>query len=708
MSLSVLRTSTRFLPLKSTRLLLHTPSSLSARFQSSWSPTSIQAMPAATVARPNRASISNTNDSIPTFEVQLPPNVKVSKARKSGPMAKDLHIHIDSASASASASGSSSSSAEIENVPPPIIISTSAPAPAPAKKQRKSKKAVKVEEDVSNIDVEAEQPPVKRRRRAAQKAAIIEDDQADLDDSKSMTMQSVEPSEASDGEGEGEPELDSDGEPVKRNKKGNKIGKRAKKIKEPIVYVIPDVPSRDFRTEGPLELREERKDGFKGRLGYACLNTILRGQDPPKFCSRNVRIKTIDEKGLDWVKELALQNVKDIIPLLEFNAANNIHMMRLSSEIFPFAGHEKYGYDIAFASKELAEAGEVAKRLNQRLTMHPGQFCVLSTPRESVLTASIRELEVHAKVLDLMGIGPDGVMILHGGGTYGDREASLIRMKDVIENKLPPSVRRRLVLENDEMSYSAEELLPLCESVEPPVPFIFDFHHDLLRPSSLSVQEIIKRAQAIFAKRGITPKYHLSEPRPGAKTLMERRAHSDRCCQLPEALPYNADLMLECKDKEQGVLEMYRIYNLFDVNRDNLRPPADDLTTATGGRRSKLDGQGGATTKSRSPSPENSQSPKKESKRPVKESILVERAIEKAMAVAAKKGVEYKGPLSQKDREAARGPVMSAADVLEDMHKKAEWTRNELRQGRERPAYLEASDENKKVAAKEEPEPDAY
>jgi UV DNA damage endonuclease len=640
-------------------------------------------MPATTLTRRNRASIS---DNVPTLEVQIPPSVTVIKARRSGAKAENVHIKVEPASSS------SLSSSEVENVPPP---STLAAAPPAAKRQRKSKKAdVKVEE--IKVEQEEEQVPRKKRRRAAQKAAIIEDNQADFDDSKSI--QSAATSEASEADSV---ELDSDGEPVKRNKNGRKITKRKKKAKEPIVYVIPDVPSRDFRTEGPIELREERRDGFKGRLGYACLNTILRNQDPPIFCSRNVRIKTIEEKGLDWVKELALQNVKDIIPLLEFNAANNIHMMRLSSEIFPFAGHDKYGYDISFAAKELAEAGEVAKRLNQRLTMHPGQFCVLSTPRESVLTASIRELEVHAKVLDLMGIGPDGVMILHGGGTYGDREASLIRMKDTIENKLPESVRRRLVLENDEMSYSAEELLPLCESVEPPVPFIFDFHHDLLRPSSLSPREIIARAQAIFAKRGITPKYHLSEPRPGARTLMERRAHSDRCCQLPADLPANADLMLECKDKEQGVLEMYRIYNLSDVNRDNLRPPADDLTTATGGRRSKLDGSGGATTTSSS----TPASPEK--KGPVKESILIERAIEKAKAVAAKRGVKYMGPLSVKDREIARGPLQSTAEVMEDMQKKAERARIELREGRERPPYL-GDGEVEETPIKEEPEPDAY
>ena len=47
----------------------------------------------------------------------------------------------------------------------------------------------------------------------------------------------------------------------------------------------------------------------------------------------------------------------------------------------------------------------------------------------------------------------------------------------------------------------------------------------------------MKRADVIWKRRGIRPKQHLSEPRPGAVTLMERRAHADRCETLPADLP---------------------------------------------------------------------------------------------------------------------------------------------------------------------------
>lgn len=56
-------------------------------------------------------------------------------------------------------------------------------------------------------------------------------------------------------------------------------------------------------------------------------------------------------------------------------------------------------------------------------------------------------------MLDGMGIGKDGVTILHGGGVYGDKEGTLERIKNTICERLPQNVRERLVLENDEVHF---------------------------------------------------------------------------------------------------------------------------------------------------------------------------------------------------------------------------------------------------------------
>ncbi|KAF7782260.1 hypothetical protein Agabi119p4_1636 [Agaricus bisporus var. burnettii] len=349
--------------------------------------------------------------------------------------------------------------------------------------------------------------------------------------------------------------------------------RRKRQLKPEPEYIISDV--------------ERKESTFKGRLGYACLNTVLRNKRPASesvFCSRTCRIDSINKNGLDWVKDLGRQNVRDLITMIQWNEDNGIQFLRLSSEMFPFASHEKHGYSLEYCADLLKEAGDLAKRYGHRLTTHPGQFTQLGSPRDAVRGAAVRELNYHCQMLDLMGVGVDGVMVVHGGGTYGDKTAALDRLKQTVTEQLLPHVRARLVLENDEMCYNAEELLPLCEELD--VPLVFDYHHDMLNPSSIPPSEIITRADAIWKRRRIRPKQHISEPRPGAVTLMERRAHADRCETLPVDLPDDMDLMVEAKDKEQAVFHLYRIYGLAPVIHANLRPSDPNPSKETKGRKS--------------------------------------------------------------------------------------------------------------------------
>jgi len=91
----------------------------------------------------------------------------------------------------------------------------------------------------------------------------------------------------------------------------------------------------------------------------------------------------------------------------------NIRFFRLSSEMFPFASHLVHGYSLEYCADLLAKAGAFAKKYGHRLTTHPGQFTQLGSPKPAVVEAAFRELEYHCEMLDLMGIGLDGVMVVH-------------------------------------------------------------------------------------------------------------------------------------------------------------------------------------------------------------------------------------------------------------------------------------------------------
>ncbi|PBP19761.1 Xylose isomerase-like protein [Diplocarpon rosae] len=337
---------------------------------------------------------------------------------------------------------------------------------------------------------------------------------------------------------------------------------------------------------------------WKGRLGYACLNTYLRSSTPPVFTSRTCRIASIlehrhplkdpsqpehatknrpdksqpvsVERGQRYVEELCLANVRDLPKMFRWNDKYGIRFMRLSSEMFPFASHAEYGYKLApFASEALAEAGRVITSLGHRVSTHPGQFTQLGSPRAEVIANAVRDLEYHNEMLSLLRLPEqedrDAVLILHLGGTFGDKAATLQRFRTNYATLSAP-IKQRIVLENDDVSWSVHDLLPLCEELN--IPLCLDFHHHniifdaaQLREGTRDIMDLFPRIKATWDKKRIRQKMHYSEPCPEAITGRQRRKHNPRPITMPPC-PDDMDLMIEAKDKEQAVFELMRTLRL--------------------------------------------------------------------------------------------------------------------------------------------------
>ncbi|KAK4961425.1 hypothetical protein LTR10_001915 [Elasticomyces elasticus] len=393
------------------------------------------------------------------------------------------------------------------------------------------------------------------------------------------------------------------------------IPAKAAPAKKGKMTVDNDLGARDPEAEGEEDVpdEEEVKEAlsrpppvhsdylplpWKGRLGYACLNTYLRQSNPPVFSSRTCRIQSILEHrhpladptqpehptknkpdrskpadmelGHRYVEALGVANVRDIAKMVRWNDRYNIKFFRLSSEIFPFASHPEYGYKLApFASEALAEAGKVIAELGHRVTTHPGQFTQLGSPRQSVIENAIRDLTYHDEMLSLLKLpeqaNKDAVMILHMGGIFDGKEGVITRFKENYA-KLPQSVKNRLVLENDDMGWSVHDILPVCEELN--IPMVLDYHHHnivfdktQIREGTKDIMDLYPRIAATWAKKGIKQKMHYSEPTPPAVTPSQRRKHNPRVMTLPPCAP-DMDLMIEAKDKEQAVFELMRTFKL--------------------------------------------------------------------------------------------------------------------------------------------------
>lgn len=161
-------------------------------------------------------------------------------------------------------------------------------------------------------------------------------------------------------------------------------------------------------------------------------------------------------------------------------------------------------------------------------------------------------------------------MILHMGGMFaehGGKPATLDRFRKNYVT-LPESIKRRLVLENDDVVWSVHDLLPICEELN--IPLVLDYHHhnivfdaDQIREGTFDISqpEISERITRTWTRKGIRQKMHYSEQCPGTVTPRDRRKHSPRVATLPPCPP-DIDLMIEAKDKEQAVFELMRRFKL--------------------------------------------------------------------------------------------------------------------------------------------------
>lgn len=290
-------------------------------------------------------------------------------------------------------------------------------------------------------------------------------------------------------------------------------------------------------------------------LGYACINMSMG----KKVSTNRAMVKrTFETKGLDYVSELALANAKDIIKILEWNRINKINLFRLSSTIIPWGDHIDITQlkDYKEIKSELKKAGDFAKFHNMRINSHPGPFVVLTSPNETVVNNAIADLELHAKIFDLMGLSktPFNNINIHCNGVYGDKKSAMDRFCKNFK-RLSNSVRSRLTVENDDKAsmYSVLDLMYIHQTIG--IPIVFDYHHHKFCTGGLTEEEALKLAATTWPD-GIKQEVHYSE----SKALHENnpkekpQAHSLYINELPNTYGLDIDVMVEAKGKELAIL----------------------------------------------------------------------------------------------------------------------------------------------------------
>jgi UV DNA damage endonuclease len=281
------------------------------------------------------------------------------------------------------------------------------------------------------------------------------------------------------------------------------------------------------------------------RLGLVCITH-----------SEEVRYKTVTRKRLlqfdsaeqkRRLRELYAANLARLSAALDFCTARGLRLYRMTSNLFPFADDEAGSDVLEEFADELKRTGARAAELGIRLVLHPDQFVVLSSDSPQTVANSIKILESHARVLDMLGLprSPWALVEIHGGkGGRSDRLVEQIGL-------LPEGVRTRIAFENNEYIYSAEEILEVCRRAG--VPMVFDAHHHVVHEGldsydHPSVAEMVEAARSTWAN----PEWQLVHISNGRTAFCDRH-HSDLIDAMPAAYRRVPWIEVEAKHKELAI-----------------------------------------------------------------------------------------------------------------------------------------------------------
>lgn len=297
------------------------------------------------------------------------------------------------------------------------------------------------------------------------------------------------------------------------------------------------------------------------RLGFVAMVLSLENCSP----SGTVTFATYKNLNDDTARKIRLErvsksNIENTLRILKYNNSMNIHVYRITSKLIPLATHtdvQGWNYSSQF-SDQFKVLGEYIKANGFRISAHPDHFTILNSARPEVLEASIRDLDYHVNLFEAMGLEDYRYkLVLHVGGLYGDKEKSIERFKDNFI-LLPDRIRKRIILENDDKSYTAADVLNICQDLS--IPMVFDVHHHKCVNKGERIEDILPAIFKTWIKEPDPPKVHFSSP----KSQKEFRSHADYIeytdfvdfIKISKKLDMDFDIMLEAKMKDMALLDL--------------------------------------------------------------------------------------------------------------------------------------------------------
>lgn len=293
------------------------------------------------------------------------------------------------------------------------------------------------------------------------------------------------------------------------------------------------------------------------RIGYACLTEGVYNTDF-KTC-------TLKTARKDKLLKIIEHNLNTLEGIIDYNIKMDINFFRLSSDIIPFGSSpvNSLDWDQIFKEKFLAISKKI-KEKDIRISMHPGQYTVLNSPKEDVVKRAIEDLEYHNRFLDALQMDKTSKIILHIGGVYGDKKSAIARFEKTYA-LLSKVIKDRLIIENDDRSYNIGDVLEIGRRNK--IPVVYDNLHNAILPYDSFKDDayLIKLAGQTWEKADGDQKIHYSQSANGKRSgSHSRTVDLEMFYEFLKEIP-QVDIMLEVKDKN---LSAIKVKNLIDDKKD--------------------------------------------------------------------------------------------------------------------------------------------
>jgi UV DNA damage repair endonuclease len=333
------------------------------------------------------------------------------------------------------------------------------------------------------------------------------------------------------------------------------------------------------------------------RIGFAC-KYMYHDQTAKKrlvediqrpLNTRSTTVQWLNRQSRDVAEQrlwdIMEHNIQSYYNLIEYvgSLPNELRMVRLGSDVLPVYTEPTWSYYwkqrdvVKYCEQNFARVGALAKELDVRLSMHPGQFTVLASDNDDIVDRSIEEFEYHTDVIRWMGFGKrfqDFKCNVHISGRQGP--AGIKRAL----KRLSPEARNCITIENDENKWGLEHSLELADDLA----LVLDIHHHWCREGEYIEPNDDRIRTIIDSWRGVRPAMHhsvsredvlqghVSTLRPNYQVLLREgykkaklRAHSDymwntACNDWAQSHWEWADIMCESKCKNLASIALHKYF----------------------------------------------------------------------------------------------------------------------------------------------------